>query len=216
MKSTLIASKEDPATQRPASELLVRTGGMAAVTWWGPFREHPAACGPRLRELGVTGTAVMEGTPDPAGSHLAALGLKVAPFLEGGLVCLAAPVQDYARQRLHATERLPVLRDAVALFDAALPEPVARIESSRNERVEITTFGKGDELVLAVHRNDVRIMFDPRGDLQPAIPVELTLGLAAPAGVHDPLSGREWPVCDRVTFTLDPVWPTFLRLTPRR
>jgi hypothetical protein len=133
---------------------------------------------------------------------------------EGRLVCLATPVQDYARQRLHTRERLPALRDVAALFDAALPAAIARIESIANERVEITVFGQAGARVLAIHRNDVRIMFDPRGDRPSPVPVELILRLAEPACIQDILSGREWPLCDHISFTLDPVRPTFLRLTP--
>ena len=43
--------------------------------------------------------------------------------------------------------------------------------------IALTTFAKADELVLAIQRNDVRIMFDPRIDRRPAVPVELTLRL---------------------------------------
>lgn len=148
---------------------------------------------------------------EQAGS-LACRGVAVVAGL-GRLLCLANSVRDYARVRLHGDEKLPVLVEAAALFDAALPAPAARIESTRNERVEITTFAKHGEIMLAVHRNDVRVMFDPRCKREPAAPVDLALRLARPAAVRDVLGSREWPTTDRVTFTLDPVWPTLLRLT---
>lgn len=110
------------SSQLPPDRLLVRSGGMVAVTWGGPRREHPVQCGQWLQALGVSGTAVMEGTPEPAGSHLAAMDLKVAPFLDPhpGLFFARDPFKQALasfladRQNPAFRQRVPCINDPAA------------------------------------------------------------------------------------------------------
>jgi len=139
---------------------------------------------------------------------------KPVPVGAGRLVRMAAPVGEYARERLEARERLPALRELAAFLDEVLPRPEAWVESARNERVELTAFRKGNERILAVHRNDVRIMFDSphKGKVPP--PEEVCVRLAAPARVENVLERKDLGVTDQLRLVLDPVRPTFLHLKP--
>ncbi|MBL8025762.1 MAG: hypothetical protein JNL74_05095 [Fibrobacteres bacterium] len=86
-------------------------GEFIALSWYGPFKEHPKKCAESLLEIGVTGTALMEEGDTPRGEHLAALGLKAAPILDNhtGLFF----VRDYLKE---AAEKFLVNRNDQSNF----------------------------------------------------------------------------------------------------
>jgi hypothetical protein len=118
----------------------------------------------------------------------------------------------YERTRCERLDPLPPLLELRPIVERVLPPAWVRLESADGGHFELTTFAGGGRRVLAVQRNDARIA---TGQPLPGLvrgPAQVTLHFAEAARVVDLLSGQDHGVVGRLSLTVDPIRPTFLRV----
>ena len=135
--------------------------------------------------------------------------------IKGPELKLDPAVENYRQTRLGSARPVPELAKFRAFADTVLPPPFARIESDRNERVEITVFRKDATRILALHRNDICRNFT--ASIEPDIPerVSLTIAFNEPVLVENLLAPNACaqPPNERVRVDLEWTTPVFLKVS---
>jgi len=126
-----------------------REGWLFATTFWGPKVDDSPECGALLREIGVIGTNVTENEEEGMGRHLPAMGMKVAPFLEGQPGVFFLSEEDYfgrALEAFRADRDDPKHRERVPCFNDSAVRDALRRRIGRRAR----SYDPGDILYFSI------------------------------------------------------------------